>query len=233
MKTIAVISQKGGERGKPRSRLALLALPSRSTGSPSRLLTAIGNARFANGTNSARHLRPRIQALPCPSSKPSRADRHGLGSFQETCRRNGADLLLVDTSPNSTDETLNVAELADLLIVPCVPSFVDLRALKRTRDIVKLADKPALAVVNLAKHFGTEATATGQTLAQTHQFQVCPHFVRDLIAFKRAYAADQTVFEYEPGGDAAADIERVYVFACGQLNMTTRSHDDGRIAING
>lgn len=148
-----------------------------------------------------------------------------LKTFKDKCASNGADLLLIDTSPNSTDETLDAAEQADFLIVPCQPSFIDLRALKRTKTIVEMSGKPAIAVVNLTKHFGTESAATSRTLEQRHQFTVCPHVVRDLVSFKRAYAADQTIFEYEPSGEAAADIRRVYEFLCQHVDMSTRSHN--------
>ena len=71
-----------------------------------------------------------------------------IGDVIEKAAHNGADLLVVDTSPNSAEDSLAIADRADLLIVPCAPSFIDLRALKRTEKVT--VDKWGIALLTLA-----------------------------------------------------------------------------------
>ena len=47
-----------------------------------------------------------------------------LTSFAEKARGNGADFLFIDSSPNSTEDSLAVADQSDLLVIPCSPSFM-------------------------------------------------------------------------------------------------------------
>ena len=140
-----------------------------------------------------------------------------IGDVIEKAERNGADLVVIDTSPNSTEDSLAVAERADLLIVPCAPSFIDLRALKRTEKIIQLSDKPAYAVLNLCPPVGDDADQAEQALIKLG-YRVCPHRIVNRAAARRAYALDQSVFEFEPSGKAATEFWSVYKFSCSHEN---------------
>jgi chromosome partitioning protein len=148
-----------------------------------------------------------------------------IGDLLEKCRRNEADLVLVDTSPNSTEDSLAIADHADLLIVPCAPSFIDLRALKRTEKIIRLSEKPAFAVLNLCPPVGEDGDQAEAALKRLG-FGVCPHRIVNRAATRRSYASDQAVFDYEPNGKAAAEFEAVYKFTCAHETMKPSSHEE-------
>lgn len=147
-----------------------------------------------------------------------------LPSFVEKARANGADYCFIDTSPNSTEESLAIADQSDLLLVPCSPSFVDLRALKRTENIVRLSEKPALAILNLCPTYGNEADQASQALRQLG-FPVCPHRLVTRAAARRAYALNLSVFEYEPSGKAAEEFDAIFRYACMQKTMSKWAHE--------
>lgn len=147
-----------------------------------------------------------------------------LSGFLDKARANGADYVFIDSSPNSTEQSLAIADQSDLLIVPCKPSFIDLRALKRTENVVRLSRKPALAVINLCPTYGKEANQAAEALA-TLGLDVCPYRITDRASARRAYALNQSVFEYEPAGKSAAEFDAVFRFACAHEAMRTTSHE--------
>ena len=51
-------------------------------------------------------------------------------------------------------------------------------------------------------------------------YTVCPHRIVTRAAARRSYAVDQSVFEFEPNGKAAAEFSAVYKFS--------RSHENKR-----
>ena len=220
MKTIALISQKGGV-GK--TTLAInLAVAAHLAGRQ----TVIADTDPQQSTYE--WYRNRKDTHPLPYVAQVFAD--SIGDIIDKARRNDADLLVADTSPNSTEESLAIADHADLLIMPCAPSLIDLRALKRTEKIIRLSSKPAFAVLNLCPPVGDDADQAAEALKRLG-FEVCPHRIVNRAATRRAYALDQAVVEFEPKGKAAAEFEAVYMFSCSHEAMRTVSHEkEARIA---
>jgi chromosome partitioning protein len=107
---------------------------------------------------------------------------------------------------------------------PCAPSFIDLRALKRTEKIIRLSGKPAFAVLNLCPPVGDDADQAEQALIKLG-YTVCPHRIVTRAAARRSYAVDQSVFEFEPNGKAATEFSAVYKFSCSHWVMKTEEHE--------
>jgi chromosome partitioning protein len=144
-----------------------------------------------------------------------------LGEVIDKAGRNGADVVFVDTSPNSTEESLVIADHADLLIVPCAPSLIDLRALKRTEQIIRLSGKPAFAVLNLCPPVGDDTDQAEAALTKLG-LPVCPQRLVNRAATRRAYALDLAVLELEPESKAAAETLGVHKFTWEQGNKGKR-----------
>jgi chromosome partitioning protein len=208
MRTLALISQKGGV-GKTTLTINLAAAAQQ-----------IGRQVVIVDTDPQQSTyewyRGRREEHPLPYV--AQTFPRSIGDVIEKAERNGADLLVIDTSPNSTEDSLAVAERADLLIVPCAPSFIDLRALKRTEKIIQLSAKPAYAVLNLCPPVGDDADQAERALAKLG-YRVCPHRIVNRAAARRAYALDQSVFEFEPNGKSAAEFRSVYMFSCSLETM--------------
>src|SRR5215217_3073645 len=207
MRTVALISQKGGV-GKTTLTINLAAAAQQDG-----LQVVIADTDPQQSTYE--WYRGRREQHPLPYV--AQVFPKSIGDVIEKAERNGADLVVIDTSPNSTEDSLAVAERADLLIVPCAPSFIDLRALKRTEKVIRLSDKPAYAVLNLCPPVGDDADQAEQALTKLG-YRVCPHRIVNRAAARRAYALDQSVFEFEPSGKAANEFWLVYKFSC--------SHED-------
>jgi chromosome partitioning protein len=136
MKTIAIISQKGGA-GKTTIALNFAVAAIRS-GAPSVVIDIDPHAR-ANCWHDLRE----NNAPVVVSAQAAR-----LPAILETAKENGAAIVFIDTAPHSESAALAVARLADLVLVPCRPSLLDLKAITTTIDLAALAKTPALAVLN-------------------------------------------------------------------------------------
>src|SRR3569623_1182803 len=60
----------------------------------------------------------------------------------------GAELAIIDTPPHADAMARQAARLADLVLIPCRPRAFDLAALAATADLVKSSRKPAFVVFN-------------------------------------------------------------------------------------
>lgn len=200
MKTIAIISQKGGV-GKTTLTINLAAAAQERSKSG----VVIADTDPQNSTYL--WYQPRIEHAPLPyvvSLHPA-----ALPDLIEKARTQGADYFFIDTPPNSSEQTLATAELADLIIVPCEPSYVDIRAIQRTAKIITMANKPTFAILNKCPARGSEAHEAREALSLLG----FSHFLPDIIsraAARRAYAFNKTILEFEPKGQSAQEIRKAF-----------------------
>ena len=125
----------------------------------------------------------------------------------DTARGNGADVVILDTAPHSEGTALEAARAADLILVPCQPSIMDLRAMRKTADILNYLKKPTFAVLNEVAPQGTVADEAAKAITAQFGMPVCPVRLGQRVAFNRCLLGGQTAQEYEPGGKAAQEIE--------------------------
>jgi len=62
----------------------------------------------------------------------------------------GFDLAIIDTAPHSSLEAAQVAQAADLVLIPCRPAGLDLDAIASTMRIAKAAEANCAVVLNAA-----------------------------------------------------------------------------------
>lgn len=217
MKTISLISQKGGV-GKTTLAINLAAA---AAGKGAAVLIADTDPQ--QSVHRWYESRKAEQPIPYVASVFPDA----LPAFADKARANGAGYLFVDSSPNSTETSLAIADLSDLLVIPCCPSFVDLRALKRTENVVRLSGKPALAVLNLCPAYGNEADQAEDAL-QALGLPVAARRIGARAAARRAYAANQSVLEYEPEGKSAREFRLLWKNLLAHDALSPAAHETMR-----
>src|SRR4051812_9330361 len=116
MKVIALLSQKGGA-GK--TTLALhLAVAAEQDGHQTAIIDLDPQASAASWGDS--------RAAETPVVVSAQSSR--LAQVLEAARNAGAALAIIDTAPHSESAALAAARAADLILIPCRPAILDLRA---------------------------------------------------------------------------------------------------------
>lgn len=147
-----------------------------------------------------------------------------LPNILQTCEDNGAGLVVIDTAPHAEQSALAAARAADIVVIPCRPSIVDLRAIGSTIDICRIADTPCFVLLNQTPARGSLADDAGEAL-EGLQVTVSPVQIGQRIAYVHAVTNGQGVLEYEPKGKAADEIRTLYQFI---LQQTGASHAQGK-----
>ncbi len=206
MKTLAIISQKGGA-GK--TTLALhLAVAARIKKKTAAVIDLDPQASAANWGDSREDDHPAVV-----SAQPAR-----LSKVLAAAKEAGAKLAIIDTAPHSESAALAAARASDLVIIPCRPAILDLRAIGSTADLVKLAKAKACIVLNAVPSRGTLADEAVEAVS-SYGVKVLPVRVGQRAAFVHALTAGKTAQEYEPNGKAAKEIKDLYMAICKYANL--------------
>lgn len=206
MYTVAVISQKGGA-GK--TTLALhIAVASEQAGKRAAIVDLDPQA-------SASRWKDRREGS-APAVVSAQASR--LLEVLQAAREHGADLAIIDTAPHSEISALNAARAADLILIPCRPSILDLQAISTTVDIARLANKTAFAVLNHIPPRGTMAEEARAAIA-TYNIPIAPAQLVQRNAFVHSLTEGLTAQEYEPEGKASQEIRDLFAWLCEYANL--------------
>jgi chromosome partitioning protein len=202
MRTIAVVARKGGA-GK--TTLAVhLALAAHLRGRRTVLADADPQR------SSSEVLRVRIAA------GPKRVETSGpkLYALQETGRRAGDEVLVVDT-PCSPEQDVNLAmAAADVVLIVVRPTFLDIAAAVRTIETARRMGRPAQIVINQAfsPRAGREPPSVQKALEALRftSMPVCPVVIRSRALLQSAVASGRSVEEYgrSPAADEIAALWR-------------------------
>ncbi len=206
MKTVAVISRKGGA-GKTTLAIHLAVAASRS-GKEAAIVDLDPQASAAGWGDS------RTEKTPAVVS----AQAARLPKVLEAAALAGAALAVIDTAPHSENAALAAVRAADLILIPCRPAILDLRAIGDTIDLVNLAKKMAFVVLNAVPPRGSLAEEAIEAITP-FGVPVAPIRVGQRATFVHALTLGLTAEEYEPEGKAAEEIQLLYKWTCKQLKM--------------
>ncbi len=217
MKTVAILSQKGGAS---KTTLALhLAVAAVEDGK-----TAVIADLDEQASATMWH---RARENPLPHVQPTHSA--ALQNFLPEAERQNVDVLIIDTAPQSDKPAIDAAEVADLILIPCKPSVMDLRAVQNTIRLIKLANlRPGtqvFGVLTQVEPFGKlheEAKITLQKL----DLEVLPHGLGRRVAYHHGLIDGRTALEFEPDGKAAVETRALYQHVWKILNEQSCSRDN-------
>lgn len=133
----------------------------------------------------------------------------------------GFDLVLIDTPPAAGPEALSAAQAADLVLIPCRPSLVDLDAIRRTAQLIKGSGITAFVVFNAAAPGATTLLDDARSIVVRAGLVVAPVILRERSAYRAAWPTGNGVMENEPNGKAASEISQLMDWVCEQLQVCT------------
>jgi len=117
---------------------------------------------------------------------------------------------------------LDAARAADLILVPCQPSIMDLRAMRKTTDLLKHIKKPTYAVLNGVSVQGSAALGTEKAIAAEFKIEICPIRMGDRVAYSRCLISGHSAQEYEPEGKAAREAHKFHKWVSGLVGLSTK-----------
>jgi chromosome partitioning protein len=131
----------------------------------------------------------------------------------------GVDIAIVDTPARVEQAAAEAAKAADLVLIPCKPSILDLETLRATAELVHgRARRPPLVILNAVPAQGTRHEQAAEAIGAMG-LMVCTAQIGQRVAFEYAAQAGLTVTEYEPDGRAASDIRHLYTAICHIVDM--------------
>lgn len=202
MKTWTINSQKGGA-GK--STLAINLATAASSAGKSVLLIDIDPQQ-----SSVRWSRLRQDDNPVIVSDHA----PNLPDILETAEKNGADLVIIDTAPHSESAGLEAAKLADIVLIPCKPSLLDLDSVSETVNVVKLAKKESVSTFILVDcKASTSLPEMAAEALGKYSIPLAPTRTGSRVAFIKSLTEGKGVVEFEPHGPAAKEIKAIYKHA--------------------
>ena len=204
MKILALLSQKGGS-GKTTISLNL-AIAATLKGRHVVIIDLDPQQSAARWS--------RLRSADAPIILPG----HGpnLGDLVERARAGGADLVIIDTAPKSESAALTAAKLADLIVIPCQASSLDLDAIGDTVNIASLAQRPAIFVMNNCRASSGLADQAEDAL-RDYRLPIAPVRLGNRVAYVKSLAEGKGVQEFEPHGSAAREVSQLYMATMKQV----------------
>jgi chromosome partitioning protein len=198
MKTIAILSQKGGT-GKTTLTVNLAVEAMKRLGSDVGLIDLDPQVSAASWGDSRTSSHPTV--LSCQASR--------LGHELERLQKKGTQLSFIDTAPHSETASLAAARAADLVLIPLRPAIFDLRAIAMTIDLVRMARVPAYAVLNAVPPRGGLADEAAEAIL-AYGLDLAPIRITQRSAFVHCLTQGQAISEYEPSGKGNNEFTRLF-----------------------
>lgn len=198
MKTIAILSQKGGA-GKTTLAINLAVTASTSLHTGVVLIDLDPQASATSWHDSREESRPVVV-----SAQANRLPHH-----LDDARKAGAGLVLIDTAPHSESTALQAARCADLILIPCRPAILDLRAISQTIELSRLAGTPAVVVLNSIPARGSLADEAAEAVAG-YGVPLAPVRLTHRSGFIHSLTLGKSIQEFEPRGKGAAEIQSLF-----------------------
>lgn len=145
----------------------------------------------------------------------------------QTAAENETHLVVIDTAPHAESTALDASRAAQLVLVPCRPAIMDLRAVGKTIDILNLARTKAYAILNAVPPKGSVVGEAAEAIDNLG-LPVCPVRIGQRVAYSHSLIDGRTAQEVEPEGKAAEEVRQLFVWTCAQLHLPTRTQERKR-----
>lgn len=203
MKVITLLAQKGGS-GKSTAAINLAVAAEAAGGRRGRRTAAIVDADPQASAAAWRFQRAADTPVVIAAGPGE------LGTRLEACRSAGAAFAFVDTAPHTERTAVEAARLADLVLIPCRPSLLDIKALAPTAAIAAASGRPAAILLNaVAAKAGAVVEAVRLALAG-YGLPVAPVSLGQRAAFQNSLVLGLGVVEHEPKGKAAEEVAALW-----------------------
>lgn len=202
MKIVSIISQKGGV-GKTTlsTTLAIEAIKNKKKV----ILLDLDPQASASFWNDSRQNKNDLAVTAIPPAR--------LEHYLKASKDAGVDFVFIDTPPFAKDIAYDAAKFADLVIIPTKPAVLDIIAMTRTADLIKVFNKKSFVILTFCPPMGKEIEEAKDAVKLLN-LDLCPIKIGNRIAYSRAQQFGQAAQEYEPNGKASKEIKQLYKYIC-------------------
>lgn len=144
-----------------------------------------------------------------------------LGDALKAAELGNFSVVIIDTPPAAGPQAYTASQAADLVLIPCRPSLIDLDAIRRTAQLIKAAGVPAFVIFNAAPHSATRLLEDARAVVEGVGLNSAPVVLRERSAYRASWPLGKAVIETEPEGKAAREISELKDWVLAQLQMCT------------
>jgi chromosome partitioning protein len=217
VKTLAVISRKGGA-GKTTLSINL-ALASHLAGWRT-MLADIDPQRSASDS-----LRARTE--PGPTLAEINAGK--LFQTRSQAEHDAYDVMLIDTPAAPDSDVAVAANYADLCVLVCRPTFLDIASVARSAEMIRRLGKTGLIVLSQAppKRGGLEPVGVQKAIEALRfcGLPVAPVGLRARAIYQQSVAHGRSVGEWDPANPAGQEIARLWTHVAALLALDGQGRD--------
>jgi len=209
VKVLCVLSEKGGA-GKTTVAVHL-AVAANLAGLETAIIDLDPQASAAEWSD-ARGQAPEAVAIPPARLEKLLADLAG----------NECDLVIIDTPREANNAGYIAATNSDFILIPFRRGGFDFRALKRTLDLCRIAQKPPCILLN-GMRIGASRVHKDvrEALEGTDGVSIAPVLFHDRAAYVTASITGKTAQETDPTSPAAQETQELFSWICQQLDLST------------
>jgi chromosome partitioning protein len=209
MRTVAVISQKGGA-GK--TTLALhIAVAAERAGYSTVLVDMDSQGTLEAWGDWRKEEPPVVISAKTPT----------LAKTLEKAAAHGAELAVIDTPPVAEAEARTAAKAADLVLVPCRPNAFDLHSIRTTADLTRFAGRPAFVIFNAGPVSAARMYAETAEIVTELGMRVGDARFCERATFRHATGSGKSAQEIEPTSKAAQEVADLWTWICKQVDMAS------------
>lgn len=207
LKIVAVLASKGGA-GKTTCALHL-AVEAEQQGIATAVLDTDPQASATGWSDGRKKDTPAVVSI-----QPVR-----LVKALETARTDGVELVIIDSPPHSESVAMAAAKAADIIVIPCRPGILDLRAIETTAKIAEMAGTPAFVVISQANARAPKLTSDAMAAIKGEGLTASPVVLHSRAAYAYSLIESKTAREYDLNSKAAEEITALFAWLRGKLHI--------------
>jgi chromosome partitioning protein len=140
----------------------------------------------------------------------------------ELAKGAGCDLVIIDTPPGRSPESVAAVEYADLVLIPVEADDQDsFDGIPKTARLARASNKPAFGILNKATPNSRVQAETAKLVFEAEKVPMVPVVLHRYKEHRDANPKGLTAQELDPGSVAAAEIKALWEWLCAQLQIST------------
>jgi chromosome partitioning protein len=132
-----------------------------------------------------------------------------LPKLLQAAAANGAEVTILDTPPQADAIAQAAMRHADLVLIPCRPTAIDLQAITTTARAAAQEGKPSFVILNAVRP-RSPLTEDAVRALDAAGIALVPVMVGDRADFQNPLSAGRAGIEWDPKGKAAAEIQALW-----------------------